>query len=327
MIKGKQPSRKLALVIGNNEYAVDPLHSCVNNAKDITTKLNSVGFDVTNRWDLDYVEMLVLIEEFTKKITQQDLVVFYFSGHVIQREEHNYLLATDNRWLNDYPCLCENLAICVEKTVKRMEAKNPFALLYFLDCFRGTTDPWAETKVTEARENSIKCFLVESGKSSSIIIACDTNKRNSLFTNHLLQNIVKPNFKIRDIITRVSVALKQQIDYKLPINQSNNSPILDVCLNSNDTSYITNLQAGEPCSTRRNLVMTVENLTEYVIVSFKCNKKSARLTNRTQSVEHIEQDRSCVPSGSSELEIRVRSSLVIAGMQESRIEPEFVDGR
>ena len=81
MANGKKPKRKLALVIGNDNYRVEPFRSCLNDAEDISNKLRNIHFDVTLRCDLTHTEMLIAIDEFMNKITEEDLVVFYFSGH------------------------------------------------------------------------------------------------------------------------------------------------------------------------------------------------------------------------------------------------------
>ena len=72
--------RKLALVIGNENYSrfENRLRHHVNDASDISVALRNIKFNLT------YLQMLSTIKNFSQTIVDDDLVLFYFSGHGYQ---------------------------------------------------------------------------------------------------------------------------------------------------------------------------------------------------------------------------------------------------
>ena len=60
--------RRVALVIGNGNYAVAPLKNPVNDAHDIGQALRDLGFDVINRENVGQNDMKRAIREFGQKL-------------------------------------------------------------------------------------------------------------------------------------------------------------------------------------------------------------------------------------------------------------------
>ncbi|CAF5027427.1 unnamed protein product, partial [Rotaria sp. Silwood1] len=83
-----QPRRKLALIIGIDNYASGKiLKNARNDARDMSSKLESIGF-ITNgpKLDLTYKQMELTLVEFKHSIEEGDMVLFYFAGHGTQWE-------------------------------------------------------------------------------------------------------------------------------------------------------------------------------------------------------------------------------------------------
>ncbi|CAF1346902.1 unnamed protein product [Rotaria sp. Silwood1] len=77
--------RKLALVIGIGKYEHrDELQNPENDANDISSTLDSIGFIVTKKLHLKCAEMKHVIIDFEQSIEPGDMVLFYFAGHGIQ---------------------------------------------------------------------------------------------------------------------------------------------------------------------------------------------------------------------------------------------------
>lgn len=84
---GNKPARKLALVIGISKYDnVRVLKQPSNDAKDMSNVLKSMQFNVTEKLDLNYTDMVKTCKDFTQQIKLGDLVLFYFSGHGTQSQ-------------------------------------------------------------------------------------------------------------------------------------------------------------------------------------------------------------------------------------------------
>jgi Caspase domain len=94
-----QPTQRVALVIGNANYAHhDRLRNPVNDAQLMATTLRTSGFDrvdVVN--EADQIRMLTAISEFRARASNAGLAVIYFSGHGMKHsgERQNYLLPID----------------------------------------------------------------------------------------------------------------------------------------------------------------------------------------------------------------------------------------
>jgi uncharacterized caspase-like protein len=79
--------RKLALVIGNRLYEMNQsLTNPVNDANDMTSSLESIGFQVSKGLNLKCDEMDSYVNRFARQIQPSDMVLFYFSGHGTQWE-------------------------------------------------------------------------------------------------------------------------------------------------------------------------------------------------------------------------------------------------
>jgi uncharacterized caspase-like protein len=87
---------RIALVIGNSNYAQSPLDNPANDAKAIAQALRDAGFEVDLLTDQKRAAMLSSIEKFGAKLAaKKQPSVFYFAGHAMQLDWRNYLLPTD----------------------------------------------------------------------------------------------------------------------------------------------------------------------------------------------------------------------------------------
>ena len=73
-----------ALVIGNANYAANPLRNPVNDAQDMSARLTELGFQVQLLLDADLPTMLSSVIEFGKSLDDNSVGVFYFAVHGMQ---------------------------------------------------------------------------------------------------------------------------------------------------------------------------------------------------------------------------------------------------
>jgi formylglycine-generating enzyme required for sulfatase activity len=91
---------RIALVIGNSEYASGPLPNPANDAKLMGDALTSLGFDVIARRNADQTTMKRAIEEFGSRLEKAGagaVGLFYYAGHGVQLNGKNYLIPTTAR--------------------------------------------------------------------------------------------------------------------------------------------------------------------------------------------------------------------------------------
>ena len=84
--------QRYALVVGISDYEESPLKNPTNDAADMTTALMEVGFSVQHLENVSRKEFRRAIREFSDKLSEEDIGLFYFSGHGVQVKGENFLI-------------------------------------------------------------------------------------------------------------------------------------------------------------------------------------------------------------------------------------------
>ena len=211
----KSLEKRYALIIGNNTYAeFDPLDNSVNDAVALSAVLKKLGFTVTLKTNLSSNETKETLESFEKNIKSGSAVFFYFSGHGVQMDGHNYLLATDLKLSNietsdEKPKkvalkeLIEQYSISLDSLVDIFQKKKVKTNIVILDACRKSPSKEFEAEGLaglDAPINSLIAFATSPGKVSYALTKED---KNSLYTKHLLLNINKENTPVDQMLKKV----------------------------------------------------------------------------------------------------------------------------
>jgi hypothetical protein len=95
-LKRVKKEKRLALVIGNSDYAhVPDLKNPVNDAKAMAALLRSLNFEVLEFYDLTYDGLRTALRTFSFKVEEADVTWIYYAGHAFQYDEINYLMPVD----------------------------------------------------------------------------------------------------------------------------------------------------------------------------------------------------------------------------------------
>ncbi len=96
VVCGYSQEKRIALVVGNSNYQHGgKLKNPVNDANLMAKTLTNLGFEVTKLTDANLKELQNASIEFTEKIKNYDVALFYYAGHGIQVDGTNYLLPID----------------------------------------------------------------------------------------------------------------------------------------------------------------------------------------------------------------------------------------
>ena len=87
--------QRVALVIGNAAYRVDPLDNPVNDAQLVASSLKQAGFDVTLAENLDRRGLQGALRTFGERLNDNTVAVLYYAGHGLQLRDRNYLIPVD----------------------------------------------------------------------------------------------------------------------------------------------------------------------------------------------------------------------------------------
>jgi len=203
-----QAESKVALVIGNAHYAnALPLKNPGNDATDMCAALRKLGFEVICKLDVPTKrEFKDAIFEFTGKINQRTVALFYFAGHGMQVDGINYLLPTKAELRTRSDIEDENIQI--NYLMSELEARQAALNIFFLDACRNNplTDPIRGYMPTMglasqlyAPRNSIVAMSTGAGQ-----LSLDGDGRNGTFTKNLLQHLGAPNQSIEETLKAVS---------------------------------------------------------------------------------------------------------------------------
>ena len=214
---------RIALVIGNGAYTnVTPLPNATHDSRAIAASLERLGFEVFDGVDLDRREMKRLIQQFTRKLQNADVGLFYYAGHGLQFDKENYLIPIDATKLEDDIALSFEtvpLKLVVDKLNRGAKTKliildacrdNPLtrSLARGMGPSRSTATSRGLARIQEGNET----FIAFATKPDDVAQDGPAGK-HSPFTSALLAYIERPGMELRDLMAKV----RRQV-----INSTNN---------------------------------------------------------------------------------------------------------
>ena len=92
--------KRVALVIGNQNYGDNSLENPINDAIGVMEILEKIGFDVTLKKNITLFQFNSILDKFKEKIEPDNTIVFfYFAGHgntLSYKSSEEYLMMTDS---------------------------------------------------------------------------------------------------------------------------------------------------------------------------------------------------------------------------------------
>ncbi len=206
--------KRVALVVGVGAYtSVNPLTNPAKDAKLIAPLLRQLGFETVLVLDPTRAELATAVSDFSERVEGAAVALFYFAGHGMQIDGHNYLLPKDARVERRADL---DFAVMDLRTVlKHMEAPNRVNLV-FLDACRDNPGlsrslaTWTGGRSAAAsrglaREDRAGQGMLIAYATAPGEIAADGEGANSPFTAALARNLALPGVEVRQIMTRVRV--------------------------------------------------------------------------------------------------------------------------
>jgi len=184
--------RRIALVIGNSDYINNvSLKNPVNDANLIEATLRSLGFDVIKQLNSGKDTMEKYIREFSRKLSDYNVALFYYAGHGLQVDGINYLIPTDAKLNNKEDCRWEAVDIAlVTEEFKRHSTNTNIVILDA--CRNNPYRSWARGgeagfKALGQINGTIISFATSEGATAD-----DGIGDNGLFTEELVKQMVIP---------------------------------------------------------------------------------------------------------------------------------------
>ncbi len=201
---GQAPEKRIALVIGAQNYTVlPPLRNSLNDAKTISSTLQKKGFEVKSILDpRTRTEIKDGINWYFNQMREREGAVglIYYAGHGMQYQGENYIIPTTASLQN--PGDLEDYCVKMNTIIAILNSSTKSLNILLLDACRSLPSftRGVEQGLTkmDAPEGAIIVFATQPGK-----VASDGYGVSGLFTSKLAMAIDEPGLNVTDVFQRV----------------------------------------------------------------------------------------------------------------------------
>lgn len=202
-------SERVALVIGNSSYANGMLRNPVNDARAVAAKLESLGFKVLLRENLDREAMHRSIGEFSQKLKAGGVGLFYYAGHGMQIKGKNILIPVDADIQHEDDI--EFRGIDANFVLSRMDQAHNRVNMLVLDACRN--NPFGRNNRSanyglaqmDAPKGTLIAFSTAPGS-----LAKDGNGPNSIYTRNFVEKLSIPAIPVEEVFKEVRIAVAKE---------------------------------------------------------------------------------------------------------------------
>ena len=208
-------AKRLALVIGNDNYATVPkLKKAVNDASAMAVELRNAGFEVTLHKDLTFRGMVKAVDSFASAITGGDEVVVFFAGHGVQLKSGNYLLPIDIE--PESVSEVEKTAYALDELKDKLTDARPAFSLVIADACRAPFETKGRAisggrglSPVEPAKGQMVVYSASRGQEALDRLSNTDTNPNSVFTREFIVRMKQPGVRIEDIVREVQDAVEQ----------------------------------------------------------------------------------------------------------------------
>ncbi len=204
--------RRIALVIGNSNYAEGRLKNPANDAEDMSASLRKLGFDVVLKKDAKLQTMDEAIRNFGDRLKLGGVGLFYYAGHGVQIGGRNYLIPVGSNIRKETDSKYK--AIDAEIVIDEMANAGNSVNIIMLDACRD--NPFRKSYRSAARGlaiiSSAPKGMIISYSTSPGKVASDGTGRNSPYTSALIKNMSTPDVSIEEVFKKVRQELGVRTD-------------------------------------------------------------------------------------------------------------------
>jgi len=202
---------RLALVIGNADYASQPLATAANDAGLMAQTLQLAGFDVTAAADLDQVRLRQAVQGFvedTRRAGPGAIIFVYLAGRGLQYAGENYFMPVDARIARDTDASSE--ALRLSDLTRALASASARAEIFVLDAARSNSlrtagAPLASgLALTEAAPGTLIAFNAAPGT-----IAPDEVGPYGTYARALAEMLREGGLPVADIFARTRVRVNE----------------------------------------------------------------------------------------------------------------------
>lgn len=212
------PERRFALVIGNNNYRhIESLQTAINDSRAMARELQSLGFAVQAYENLDRRQMNDAIAAFIDRTSNGSVALFFYAGHGVQIQSHNYLLPIDINASRAEHAVQDGVDL--GGVIDRLAAAKAKLSVFVIDACRN--NPYQRTgtrsigstrglALTEAPNGFLVIFSAGANQQALDRLGAHDKNPNGLFVRELLPVLRQPGLRIDDAVKRVRQSVLQK---------------------------------------------------------------------------------------------------------------------
>lgn len=214
---GGDEFRRVALVVGNNDYAnITKLKNARQDAIAMAATFRSLGFEVIEKLDVGQRDLKAAVRELESRLNKKSIGVFFYAGHGIQVKGNNYLLPVDIPYPENEREI-EDEAIELNQTLLNISKASKFTM-FIVDACRDKPIQFKDTRDAgggglakpTVPDGVVVLYSAGAGqKALDSLGAKDTNP-NGLFTRELLRQIKTPGLPVAELAQNVYESVKAQ---------------------------------------------------------------------------------------------------------------------
>ncbi|MGO4716177.1 caspase family protein [Bradyrhizobium sp. 2TAF24] len=212
--------KRIALVIGNNEYGNVPrLQKAVNDARVMGNVLRQLGFTVMtaeNQTRKGFTETLLA---FDQAVEPGDTVFFFFAGHGFEIGGENYLLPTDVAAASaGEEELVRDGAMAAERVISRLQKRGARTAIFVFDACRNNPFERPGTRALAGGgglaamtppEGVFVVFSAGARQTALDRLSEDDTNPNSVFTRNFVRELVQPGLNLVQIAKRTQADVRE----------------------------------------------------------------------------------------------------------------------
>lgn len=191
--------KRIALIIGNNDYLGERKLNCaVNDAAALRETLKDLQFDALFYKNVSVQDLSMIMTEYSRKIANYEIGLFFFAGHGYQIEGKNYLGCTDTSFEDDYSM--KHTGYPLQSILDDMQDSALLTKILIIDACRtcaGRRGGVYGFAPVFAPRGTLIAFATSPGQ------AAIERGDHGLFTSALLQHIISRNITIEEMFKRV----------------------------------------------------------------------------------------------------------------------------
>jgi uncharacterized caspase-like protein len=201
------------LVIGNADYEREPLRTPVNDATDMATTIEQLGFVVSLLLNAPQQTMEEALVVFGQQLRKTDLGLFYFAGRGVHVNGEHYLIPIGAQLTGAQDV--QHKALPLRRLLGVVEAVSPTPVVLVLATSRDNPflprgQPRQQTLIMGPTTRNVWIAYATAPGS----VALEGTGRNSIYTKYLLQHITTPGLSLEEIFRRVRGAVMQETEQK-----------------------------------------------------------------------------------------------------------------